>query len=70
MNKEQIVYNIHAKRILLEHEQYQGKKKTKRDEAVLQGKLDVLNSLISLIEYYDNKEIEAQEMHNRLTSDI
>lgn len=59
MNKEQIVYNIHAKRILLEHELLYGKKKTKRDEAVLRGKVEVLCSLIRLIEHYDNKEIKA-----------
>ncbi|WP_180953458.1 hypothetical protein [Bacillus sp. T33-2] len=51
MSKEEIVHEIKMKLILLNHDLYQGKKKTKKEEAVLLGKIDELEKLISLIEY-------------------
>jgi hypothetical protein len=52
MNEKEIIHEIKMKLILLNHQlYYDGKKKTKKDEAVLQGRINELENLISLIEY-------------------
>jgi len=56
MNKDEIVYQMEMKILLLNHELYQGKKKTKRDEAVLRGKIEELRNMIDLIETLSKQE--------------
>lgn len=51
MTDKEIVHDIKMRLILLNHQLYQGKKKTKREEAVLHGRIDELEKLIKLIEY-------------------
>lgn len=56
MNVEDVLYQIRMKRLIRSHELNNGKKRTKRDEEVLRGKIAELDSLVSLIETLNNKE--------------
>lgn len=56
MNVEEVLYQIRMKRLLRDHELNNGKKRTKREEAVLRGKIAELDSLVSLIENLSNQE--------------
>lgn len=57
MNVDEIVKDINARILLLNHKlYYDGKKKTKREESVLSGKIGELESLLSFIEYRTKQE--------------
>ena len=58
MNKDEIILEMKKKIILRECELERGVK-TKREETVLRGRIDELNSMIDLIEHLSIKKAEG-----------
>jgi len=54
--EEEMLYQMKMKKMLIEDDLSYGKKKTKRDEAVLRGKIEELEELISLFEHLSEQE--------------